>query len=86
MRGSEGAGGGLLTCCHLAEEELAGSPPMQRVTAGAGGVRGVSVKVVFRIRVMQMREGLGQFSETGHMICCLYGGRWEGARRSVLIS
>ena len=60
MLGSEGAPGGLLsllTCCHLGEEELAGSTPIQRVKTGAGGVRGVSVKVMFHVRVMQMRDG-----------------------------
>ena len=39
------------------------------------------MNVVFRIKLMWVRDGLGRFSDTGHMICvaCMVGGgKWVG--------
>ena len=59
----------------------AGRLLQQGVTTGAGEVRGAWVKLLFGFKLMQAGDGLGRFSDTGHMICvaCMVGGgKWFG--------
>ena len=50
------------------------------MTTGAGEVRGAWVKLLFGFKLMQAGDGLGRFSDTGHMICvaCMEAGSKVG--------
>ena len=53
---------------------------------GKGEWGGKWVNVVFRIKLMWVRDGLGRFSDTGHMICvaCMEAGSEVGWRNGLI--